>query len=93
MITVMTLKLEAEEDGAKHSTHIATLFACVNCLVYTSKMTMFKVAGNPVFSRSTNLESKLIKFFVFVSAQSVLGVFIRSLSVKFSPFPVGIDIQ
>ena len=26
-----------------------------------------KVAGNPVFSRSTNLESKLIEFFVFVN--------------------------
>ena len=28
---------------------------------------MFKVAGNPTFSRSTNLESKLIEFFVFVN--------------------------
>ena len=28
---------------------------------------LFKVAGNPVFSRSTNLESKLIEFFVFVN--------------------------
>ena len=26
-----------------------------------------KVAGNPAFSRSTNLESKLIEFFVFVN--------------------------
>ena len=26
----------------------------------------FKVAGNPVFSRSTNLESKLIEFFVLL---------------------------
>ena len=26
-----------------------------------------KVAGNPVFSRSTNLESKLMEFFVFVN--------------------------
>ena len=26
-----------------------------------------KVVGNPVFSRSTNLESKLIEFFVFVN--------------------------
>ena len=26
-----------------------------------------KVAGNPVFSRSTYLESKLIEFFVFVN--------------------------
>ena len=28
---------------------------------------ILKVAGNPVFSRSTNLESKLIEFFVFVN--------------------------
>ena len=28
---------------------------------------LFKVAGNPAFSRSTNLESKLIEFFVFVN--------------------------
>ena len=28
---------------------------------------IFKVAGNPVFSRSTNLELKLIEFFVFVN--------------------------
>ena len=27
----------------------------------------FKVAGNPVFSRSTNLQSKLMEFFVFVN--------------------------
>ena len=26
-----------------------------------------KVAGNPAFSRSTNLESKLIEFYVFVN--------------------------
>ena len=30
----------------------------------------FKVAGNPAFSRSTNLESKLIEFFVFVNKRS-----------------------
>ena len=41
-----------------------------------------------MFSRSTNLESKQIEFFVFVtfSTQSVLGVFIRSLSVDFPHF-------
>ena len=27
----------------------------------------FKVTGNPVFSRSTNLESKLIELLVFVN--------------------------
>ena len=31
------------------------------------EMGRIKVAGNPVFSRSTNLESKLIEFFVFVN--------------------------
>ena len=33
----------------------------------TMGFSTFKVACTPVFSRSTNLESKLIKFFVFVN--------------------------
>ena len=44
------------------------------------------MAENPVLSRSTNLESKLINFFVLFSAQFVLGVFNRSLSEKIGDF-------
>ena len=46
----------------------------------------FKVAGNPAFSRSTNLESKLIEFFVF-SAQSVFGSLQPFTVRKIGDFP------
>ena len=41
------------------------------------------MARSPVFSRSTNLESKLIELFVFVNfnTQSILRVFIRTFTV------------
>ena len=44
---------------------------------------------NPAFLRSTKLESKLMDVFAFLnfSRQPVLGVFIHSLSVKFSQLP------
>ena len=46
------------------------------------------VAGIPAFSRSTNLESKLMDVTAFLnfSRQPVLGVFIRSLPIKFGIF-------
>ena len=50
-----------------------------------------RVTCYPVFSRSTNLESKLIDFFVllkYYSAQSVFGVTNRSHSVKLGIFPI-----
>ena len=45
---------------------------------------VLEVAWNPVFPRSTNLESKLIEFFAIInfSKQSVLGVVNLSLSTK-----------
>ena len=49
-----------------------------------------KLPRSPVFSRSTNLESKLIEFFVF-STQSVLRVFNRSLSIKLGIWVVVYD--
>ena len=55
-----------------------------------SRKEPFKVARSPVFSRSTNLESKLIEFFVFVNfnTQSILRVFIRTFTVvKIGDFP------
>ena len=57
-------------------------------LVIYHTYSSFKVAGNPEFSWSTNLESKLIEFFVLVNfcTQSVLGVLNRSLSIKMGHF-------
>ena len=55
-----------------------------------SRKEPFKVARSPVFSRSTNLESKLIEFFVFVNfnTQSILRVFIQTFTVlKIGDFP------
>ena len=38
-----------------------------HCKSCEARGNQFKVAGNPAFSRSTYLESKLIEFFVFVN--------------------------
>ena len=46
--------------------HWNTLDSSIVC---ASSVHAFKVARSPVFSRSTNLESKLIEFFVFVKFQ------------------------
>ena len=39
----------------------------LNLRVQVKCMRLLKVAGNLVFSKSTNLESKLIEFFVFIN--------------------------
>ena len=72
------------------SVQALTMFAsewmteCNNVAVLGIFWRHLKVARNSVFSKSTNLESKLMDFFAFLnfSRQSVLRVFIRSLFVK-----------
>ena len=46
---------------------VHTYCSSIHHICFKPNEDVFKVAGNPVFSRSTNLESKLIEFFVFVN--------------------------
>ena len=59
----------ATEHGRYGLSCMQKLWECTTSAesVYMACYSVIKVAGNPVFSRSTNLESKLIEFFVFVN--------------------------